>query len=253
MRDLRAELRVWNEGVPVEWKPVEGDILVGFVRDHPPIDPTSAGGSTVVVEEERTGVPVLVSLDSPQLAVLFEIHNPRSNDRVGIKCTGCDSDGNGRFIMVIDRESRPTDQINESLDDDCCATTPEERDFIEQMLSDETSMEIPEDCPAAEGPKIIGVIRREEENLARQTVALQRLEAVISQSPLHVEDSADSTTANAVDQPLSASMPVVDMEIKPARKKRWLRFLLFVFVLLVSGAAGVAISILYPTFHWWIR
>ena len=259
MRDLRAELQELGDSVPIEWNPVEGDILVGFVRDASSIDTISVGSNTVVVEEERSGTPVLVSLDSPQLAALFELHSPRSNDRIGIKCTGHDSSGVRRFVMMIDREgslqSRPgrpqPQRVSSSASEasgGCSTATPEEREHIERMLA-KTSAQDPKDSSDASEGRLKGVIRRQEEELARQTRALERLEALISQSLLRAPNSTDFPFINARSQ--SPSVPAADanLEARAARRKKRLRALLIGLAVLTVCVLGTGFAFLKLTLH----
>lgn len=253
MRDLRAELRNWDDSAPIEWKPVKGDILVGFVREPAGFDASGAVTSPVVVEEERTGIPFLLQLDSPQLAVLFELHNPRPTDRIGIKCTGEEPEGSTRFIMMIDRDSRSVSAGTPASQDDAYSgATPEERSFIEQMLSDETSSDDSYECPADEGPHIMGVLSREQKCLDRQTKSLERLEAIISQSPDAEPISVQDSEQNRY-KPVPEFVAIPYPEGKPRRKRRWLRAMLLIFVLTAACALGMGHALMKGTPHWLIR
>jgi hypothetical protein len=253
MRDIRAELQNRDDSVPVEWEPAEGDILVGFVRDASSVDSIDAGANVVVVEEERTGTPVLVSLASPHLAALFELHNPRGSDRIGIKCAGYDSSGVRRFTMLIDRGESPRSHVDKSSPresekapesgDKNCGATPEERAFIENMFSQTMtpecadSVRVPEESPDS-------VFHRQEEVLARQTRAIERLESLVSRA-LPLDDS--SPAPSAVDANTSSGTRV------KARRK-WLAALLMFIAAIAATGIGVACAILLrPSLHMWIR
>ena len=251
MRDLRAELRDCDDIAPVEWKPAEADILVGFVRDASSFGAIKVESNTVIVEEERTGMPVLVSLDSPQLAALFELHNPHGNDRIGIKCVGHDSTGAARFTMLVDRESPRQGQADHEeacgdkskANDDCCAATLEEREHIERMLSAQTSTRESNGSADAPSARIEGTIRREEEELARQTRYLERLEALIGRSLPQAEAPADSTPTGAHDQSQAPS----------ARGGIRLRAWPIYLALLIACVIGAVFAFLKPASHLWIR
>jgi hypothetical protein len=252
LRDLRAELRHSDETVPVEWKPAEGDILVGSVRDIS-TDVTDAGRCAVVVEEERTGLPVLVSLDSPYLAALFELHKPRGADRIGIKYSGVDSDGVGRFTMVVDREDPTGKAIGRACADDGatsaqaddCGATPEERDYISHMLADSSSpqQENSDECP---DDPIKGLLRRQEEEIGRQAKALERLESLIGRSQ-------ESVTSKPDTEP-TATQPLLQSTKRPNRQFNWLRAIaLWMALFMASGLGALTAVLLKPSLHLWFR
>lgn len=251
MRDLRAELQSWQEDAPVEWTPKEGDIIVGFVRSVPSSDPRAGSDAAFFVCEERTMTPVRVNLDSAQLVVLIELHNPAENERVGIKYVGRDQDGQKRYQMIVDRgaaerqpASEPTPGRSETDscgDDDSAAATPEEKDYIERMLSAglQTS-EAGQEQAGAEQGHLQGLIRRQEEELARQTRALERLEAMICSPPpdSRPADDDESDDASPVAQPSPDRIPRC---VSPARpKRRWLRTAMLWLAVLAMLAAGAA-------------
>lgn len=252
MRDLRAELQSWQEDAPVEWTPKEGDIIVGFVRSTPSTDPNACSGAAFFVCEERAMTPVRVNLDSAQLAVLIELHNPTENERVGIKYVGRDQDGQKRYQMIVDRAAADRDEAPEAplsrpsdtgarRDDDSAAATPEEKDYIERMLS--AGLPASEAEPAqdsAEQDHLQGLIRRQEEELARQTRALERLEAMICSPPpdSRPADDSESDDAPAVPPPPPERIPC---RVSPARpKRRWLRTAMLWLAVLAMLAAGAA-------------
>jgi hypothetical protein len=205
-----------------------------------------------VVEEERTGTPLLLKLDSPQLAVLFELHNPRPNDRIGIKCTGQDPDGSGRFIMMVERDSRSQQQhldTEDHTEDYYAGACPEERAFIEQMLTDELPSDDSHECPADEGPHIMGVLNREEECLSRQSKSLERLEALISKSS-RTEDEVDQQNVQNLYQPIPDFVAVPYPEAKAKSKRRWLRATLITLWLLTTCGLGIAYLFMYKIMHW---
>ena len=253
MRDIRAELQNRDDSVPVEWEPIEGDILVGFVRDPSAVDTVDAGANVVVVEEERTGTPVLVSLASRQLAALFDLHNPRGSDRIGIKCAGYDSSGVRRFTMLIDRGDCPRSPISapeprrsektSEADDKNCGATPEERAFIGKMLSASTEPECADTARVPEGPQD-SVSHVQEEMFARQTKALERLEALVSRA-LPLADSAPEARTTAANTIL----------VTPVRARpRWLGVLLLFFAAIAASGIGVVCAVLLrPAVHMWIR
>lgn len=151
MRDLRAELKDWTDGTPIEWQPSDGDILVGFLRERLT---DASGAECIVVEEERTGIPVALSLDSPMLRSLLEIHNPRGSERIGIKCIGLDADGTRRFVMVLDRWATNEGEA-ETDEDETGGASAEERDYIEQMMQ---GGGLPnENSPATKSPPVSGL------------------------------------------------------------------------------------------------
>ena len=265
MRDLRAELRAWDDNNPVEWEPTEGDILVGFIRDASSFDGIEARSDSVVIEEERTGISVLVSLDSPLLVALFELHNPRINERVGIKFTGRDTNGMKRFVMVIDRQSASQGRIAQphpqeasgggsEAEDDFSGATPEERDYIERMLSAEPSAQ------AQEGPRhnrscLKGIISRQEEELSRQTRGLERLEAMISQSTTQTDAAAVCMSDDPADQSSSGNVKNAVPAMRLRRKEKWLRTFALLICIFVSaaGVAGVLLAYSALLLDWWPR
>jgi len=253
LRDLRAELRQNDECIPVEWKPVNGDILVGFVRETT-TDAADARQDAVVVEEERTGLPVLVSVDSPYLAALFELHKPRSSDKIGIKYSGVGSTGVDRFIMVIDRQDqapkrsgkqRAATHALSAETDDCSTATPEERDYISRMLADSSSTPSERNDQSPEDP-IKGLLHWQEEEIGRQAKALERLEALVGQSPLQDTSKPDSEADTSQPPP------------QPAKRARrgfnWLRALALWMALFIASALGALTAVLVkPSLHVWFR
>lgn len=246
MRDLRAEL-TQNEAIPVEWKPADGDILVGCVREMPT---DTASHNAVVIEEERTGLPVTVSLESPQLAALFDLHKPRGLDRIGIKYSGVAPNGVARYTMVMDRHEavskpakrRAVGQSMMSQGDDCSTATPEERDFISNMLTNSQSAPQEEVAGVTSGP-IDGYLRHQEEEISRQAKALQRLEALIAQPQ---EIAPESKPEPAISQP--------KQEKRPKRAFNWLRIIALWMALFMASALGALTAVLVkPSLHVWFR
>jgi hypothetical protein len=264
MRDLRVELQHQDDNGPVVWKPARGDILVGTVRDASSIQGPDTS-NTVVVVEERTGVPVLVSLDSPRLAAHFELHKPQPNERIGIKCSGED-----QFIVVIDRDPEPittavadspSQQVPDAQSpssDDCATATPEERNFIEKIFLDGSPVSEPEwddqhdDSPA----HIQGTIGRSVEELDRQTKTLERLEALIIQSlpqpsapvkPPATEAGPQPETHPQSPQVIAAATCI---QATPKPRKSWLRALLITLALVSASAAGVGYAHLDQILKW---
>lgn len=227
MRNLRAELRDWSEGAPMEWRPAPGDILVGFLRAAASTDSHGTPGGSVIIDEERTRAAVLVSLQSPELAGLFGLHNPRAGDKIGIRCVGSDQDGTAHFTMVIDREARietaPPGDAEPPAVQDCASATPEERSFIERMLAQ--SEPKPEaHTPTPAGPShLAGLIQRREDELAQQPQTLARMERLFRQPE---------------PDPPAAAQPEAVSEPTAKRPGRTLRLVL-ILVLLAAGACTV--------------
>ncbi len=208
-----------------------GDILVGFL-ERPYSFEADEQIESVVLKEERSGTMISVSLTSPQLSALFELHNPRKQERIGIKCVGKDPDGTNRFIMIIDREPVNTD-------------TPQESVTAEQTLYADGEEEPSSDCPAAEGPRIMGVLQQQEDELKKQESALKRLEAVV-------------TTA-------TAKTPAEEMELTfwqeprdtcgilgtpPKGRNRRVRAALIALALAASIAGGAILALVYQPSLW---
>jgi len=262
MRDLRAELRTLDDDVTIEWKPVEGSLLVGFVREASCLESSEPENGTVTVEEERSGTLITVKLDSPQLAALFELHNPHSSDRIGIKCTGEDPNGIKRYVMVVDRDysccasdeqtqTRGIPDDSSNTDIECTAATPEEREFIEHML-DEASAFDDEDSPEPIPLQLSGTIQRQEEELDRQSKTLERLETFISQKVPNSVTAIDPNQSVAHEQTFSQP-DVMFWDGVPRRKRRWLRNVLMAITAIAACATGAAIPFYWPLIMSWLR
>jgi hypothetical protein len=231
----------------VEWKPADGDILVGSVREMS-ID--AAGHETVVIEEERTGFPVTVSLESAQLAALFDLHKPRGLDRIGIKYSGLAPNGVARYTMVMDRHEAVSEPAKRraagesmiSQDEDCSTATSEERDFISNMLTHSQSVPQEETAEPTSGP-IEGYLRHQEQEIGRQAKALQRLEALIAQpQEIAPDPKPDPVT------------PEPKHEKRPKRALNWLRIIALWMALFMASALGALTAVLVkPSLHVWFR
>ena len=274
MRDLRLELKNWDANTPIDWKPVDGDILVGFVRETAPLDTGKEGDASVIIEEERTCTNILVQIDSPQLSALFELHNPRANDKVGIKYIGYDENGTKRYAMLIDRDipispaqidDEEPNEISEDISDNNIDVTSEERDFIQLMIADdniedEKTEEPDEPVEIVETPEIHninlkGIINRHQDELSRQTKTLEHLEAMILQSMSCNECSSECSHINECDQEVSPEEPqviskvILNEEPIPQKSNKWLVLLVIILAITIGALFGY----LNPIFHWWLR
>jgi len=238
LRNLRAELQSLDSYSLVRWNPGEGGIIVGLLR---PSDlPSDDGriGQLVHIEEERTGMIVEVSLETPHLAALYEMQSPQVGDRVGIRYLGLDTDGEERFALIVDRESCPPTQsgtthdelgaTEEETDRDCIGATREERLFMEEMLtsgdSPETEAEVPE-------LSLVGLISRGAEELDRQPRALERLGAVVGAPPASQKPVSEQPTA---------------VERRPRRSGRARRLVLVILAIVVLCGSVAAVKLYVP-------
>lgn len=263
MRDLRAELKSRPDDDPVEWTPKEGDIIVGFVRSTPSAHADTGSASAFLVCEERAMTPVRVNLDSPQLTALLELHNPHENERVGIKYVGVDGSGVKRYQMIVDRaaysgtepaqvappEVSPSEPPAAGVDheDDSAAATPEEKDYIKRMLS--AGAKVDHDPAESVGQDHLrGLIRRQEEELDRQTRTLQRLEAMICSAVPEPEASEEETRGASASDPTPTPAPASTPTPREPRRvinpraprRKWLRALIPWLAAAAALSAGAA-------------
>ncbi len=263
MRDLRAKLRQQEDNEPILWNPAGGDILVGTIGGDSYLAADSDTPPIVSVQEERTGIEVFVSLESPQLAALFELHRPRPGERIGIKCVSCSSAGERQFIVVMDRNASTTvpepprgicAQPQPADDDDWETATPEERDYIEKMLWGEpTETQAPRSREVHPSRRIEGMIGRGLDELEHQTRAVERLQALIVHPAPHCPPQEDlvgaephsetGLTEEAPDQPLATVTAALPITESPRSKPTWLGVVTVGLALM--SAAGLVAGYLY--------
>lgn len=249
MRDLRAKLRQQEDNEPILWNPTDGDILVGTLGGDSSLAAEPGTPPIVTVQEERTGIEVLVSLKSPQLAALFELHRPQPGERIGIKCVSCSSAGERQFIVVMDRDAttaapEPAHEIcaqpQPAADDDWETATPEERDYIERMLwGDPTETQAPRSYEVHASRRIEGMIGRGLDELDQQTRAIERLQALIVPP-----GPATNTVAIAATEPVEAATASADQVARPARD--WLGTAVIITCILVAAGAGSVLRFVLP-------
>jgi len=263
MRDLRAELRAWDDNTPVEWEPAEGDILVGYLREPLIPEGNEVRGDAVVIDEEKTGIGVRVTLDPPVLAGLFELYNPRCHEKIGIRFTGFCPDGVKRFVMVIDRErSRERDaaaeRSQETPDGNCqdedhlSGATPEEREFIERMLSAE-SPDAAQGSIRPDESRIRGMIARQQEEFSRRSTTLGQFETMISPS-VPCADDTDAQPPAAEPNPAPAdTVGSAAPAVRGRRRGKWLSAISVIFIILSAGALIALAAFPRLLTDWWPR
>ncbi len=242
MHNLRAELRAWDENAPAPWTPSEGGILVGHVRRAASFDQDGRALENLVVAEERSGAIVAVDLTVDRLAAIVELHSPHEGDKIGVKRIADDEQGNPRFVLIVDDHSLSRMTSDEEagsdagLDEDDCATTAEERDFITQSLDlDENDVEVPDTSKEGLEQRISGLIQRTQDELESDPRALQRYEKVVT-GLAEPRCPNPGVSDQRRDEPIPAqpySPPV------PARRRsRFWAWAMAVILLASGGAAG---------------
>lgn len=245
MRNLRAELREWNDDAPIPWIPSDGDILVGYIRKPASFDSDGHGVNDVIIEEERTGIQMSVDLAFDQLAALFELHNPRLHERIGIKCLGRNEQGQIRFVLIIDRNNPAglNMEISSSaveIDDMECQTTAEERDFITEMLS-EDNPEVSDSFEECSERRIIGLIERNQNELENDRKALKHLETLVLGSALN-DSQTDQESAVECEEDIPEQVTVES--VMPV-KKNWHCVWVWTLILELMALGSLATAVFY--------
>lgn len=102
MRNLHHELETWD-GYPDAWRPEPGEILVGVVVEYDQ-GHTAYGPVRTVIIAGEDGRRVSLWLSSTVLLQLFQRHQPKPGERIGLKYLGKDPDkGYHRYRLLVDR------------------------------------------------------------------------------------------------------------------------------------------------------
>lgn len=146
------------------------------------------------MQEEETGLPIAVVLDSPDLAKIAKVQRPREGERIGIKCVSSPADGDPRFVLVLDRakpepqpkKAKPPKEEPEPIDvddeaEESVGATEEERLFIEQALMEDDHA-IPaaaQTAPQNSDSALREIIDRQDEQMARQAEYIRELQGLL--------------------------------------------------------------------------
>jgi hypothetical protein len=258
MRDLHAELEKWNEDALTEWDPGAGDILVGVVESQSQGD--ACGIDSITVKEEETGTPILVKIDSPQLACLLTLQRPNVGERIGLKYNGKKNEtGEKRYVLMVDREHIPdvteasecTASVSDECVDDFVGATAEERLFIEQSLEDQSAAFetcMVDEVPVSSDLTLREIIRRQDEEILRQSGNIERLETMLASAiPLISNKVVPTNTETPLQVTADQTSDVDNSQGVPDTGRRmpgWARFCLTTIALAASCGLGVAAHIL---------